>query len=155
MLANRNYLGASFVLSGSDTRLGYCGEGAMHPSDPSFARDKEPNNKEPNNKEPNNKEPNNKVYLALESLEPILAGVVSGSSQADPVEMLETQLEAALNQLDGARLRLVRSRRRVGELQEVVAHLGEFLQAVGADGARQISNSKEPRVLRGLESHTA
>lgn len=145
MLANRNYLGASFVLSGSDTRLGYCGEGAMHPSDPSFARDKEPNNKEPNNK----------VYLALESLEPILAGVVSGSSQADPVEMLETQLEAALNQLDGARLRLVRSRRRVGELQEVVAHLGEFLQAVGADGARQISNSKEPRVLRGLESHTA
>ena len=43
----------------------------------------------------------------------------------------------------------------VGELQEVVAHLGEFLQAVGADGSRQISNSKEPRALRGLESHTA
>ncbi len=112
----------------------------MHPSDPTFARDKEPNNK---------------TYLVLQYLEPILAGVVAGSSQADPVEMLEAQLEAALNQLDGARLRLVRSRRRVGELQEVVAHLGEFLQAVGADGTTQIPHSKDPRALRGLESHSA
>lgn len=115
----------------------------MHPSEPAFARDKSFNNT------------NNEVYLALESLEPALAGVIAGLSAADPVEMLETQLDVALDQLHAARLQLVKSRRRVGELQEVVTRLGEFLQAADSRAAKRGPSLKGSTRLSGLESHTA
>lgn len=143
VLASRNVSCTRWGVSGSDTQSGYRGEGAVHPSEPAFARDK------------STKNTNNEVYLALESLEPVLAGVIAGSSAADPVEMLETQLDVALDQLHVARLQLVKSRRRVGELQEVVTRLGEFLQAADSRAAKRRPALKDATGLSGLESHTA
>lgn len=50
------------------------------------------------------------------------------SQEATPVDLLEAQLLTAAEQLRVARERLIRSRRRVAELERVVGQVDTFLQ---------------------------
>lgn len=109
----------------------------MHPSDPAF---------------PFDKSTINRASLENDPAKLILEAVVSGSFEVEPVEMLRTQLYVAIEQLNAARLQLVKSRRRVTDLQEVVFRLEEFLQTA-------ISNSSNDGAflgeLKSLERYTA
>lgn len=67
--------------------------------------------------------------LAEIDLEPVLAPIRTGVSDREPTELLQVQLETAAEQLRVARERLVRSRRRVAELQEAVGQVEAFLDA--------------------------
>lgn len=82
----------------------------MHPSMPEFAQtcaDRE--------------------RVAEIDLEPVLEPIRTGVSDRAPTELLEVQLATAAEQLRIARERLVRSRRRVAELQEAVGQVEAFL----------------------------
>lgn len=80
----------------------------MHPSMPEFSRVRTPQD-----------------HLAPLDPDQLLAR--AGASDRDPIDLLEVQLETATAQLRIARDRLVRSRRRVAELQEVVDRVQSFL----------------------------
>ena len=60
-------------------------------------------------------------------LEPLLVPIRTGVTDRHPTDLLEIQLETAVEQLRIARERLVRSRRRVAELQEAVGQVQSFL----------------------------
>ena len=60
-------------------------------------------------------------------LEPLLVPIRTGVTDRHPTDLLEIQLETAAEQLRIARERLVRSRRRVAELQEAVGQVQAFL----------------------------
>lgn len=65
--------------------------------------------------------------LAAIDLDPVLESIRVGASDREPTELLAIQLETASEQLRVARERLVRSRRRVAELQEAVGQVEAFL----------------------------
>lgn len=60
-------------------------------------------------------------------LDAVLAPIRTGVTDREPTALLEAQLETAAEQLRVARDRLVRSRRRVAELQEAVGQVEAFL----------------------------
>ena len=65
--------------------------------------------------------------LAEIDLDAVLVPIRTGVTDREPTELLEAQLETASEQLRIARDRLVRSRRRVAELQEAVGQVEAFL----------------------------
>lgn len=82
----------------------------MHPSMPEFAQGRADRDR-----------------LAAIDLDPVLESIRVGASDREPTELLAIQLETASEQLRVARERLVRSRRRVAELQEAVGQVEAFL----------------------------
>ncbi len=129
----------------------------MHPSQPNFSSGKSVKNAinkghlDRHSLDPDSSD--SVMESGLESvLESVLDGVKSGASGADPIEMLETQLDVALDQLNGARQNLMKARQRVGDLQEVVARLEEFLQIAGSHTSRGGTSAGESE---RLERHSA
>ena len=129
----------------------------MHPSQPNFSSGKSVKNAinkghlDRHSLDPDSSD--SVMESGLESLlESVLDGVKSGASGADPIEMLETQLDVALDQLSAARRNLMKARKRVGDLQEVVSRLEEFLQAAGSHTSRSGSSSG---AVESLERDTA
>ncbi len=98
---------------GEPSDIGAASERPLHPSMPAFAA----------------------ATIDAASIAAMVEVMHERAQAATPVDLLEVQLITAAEQLRVARDRLVRSRRRVAELERAVGQLDAFLQVVRSRSA--------------------